>query len=56
MASFAIAQSLAGREHLTVIVTFSLPAIVIVRPCFQIMSRARAPALNLSVSQVACHP
>ena len=56
MASFAVAQSLAGHEHLTVIVTFSLPANVLVRPCVHIMFRARAPALNLSVSQVACHP
>ena len=56
MVSFAVAQSLAGHEHLTVIVTFSLPAIVIVRPCVHIMSRARAPALNLSAAQIACHP
>jgi len=56
MASYAVAQSLAGHKHLTVIVTFSLPATVIVRPCVHIMSPARAPALNLSVSRVACHP
>jgi hypothetical protein len=41
MASFAVAQSPAGHEHLTVIVTFSLPANVIVRPCVLIMFRAR---------------